>query len=231
MDGTEFGPIAKSTLADRVATRITRLIREGDYTEDDRLPTINDMADRFGVGHPTLREALKKLETLGLVNVRHGSGVYVQADRERLILPNPVILEEVSRETLLDLIETRIPIEMQSVALAIQHASHKDLERISEVLEDAATNIQKDGTPGEKSMEFHREIARASENDVLIELLDVFSTFLEAESTGLAQTREFRKNEHSEHKSILEAIRERNESLAKRRMREHLNRVRERVRQ
>ena len=76
-----FEPVLRQSLADRLARRIRGLIQNGDYKEGDRLPPIMEMARRFGVGHPTIREALKKLETMGVVEIRHGSGVYVSAAR------------------------------------------------------------------------------------------------------------------------------------------------------
>ena len=73
-----FAPVLKQSLSDRLARRIRGLIQKGDYRQGDRLPTIMEMARRFGVGHPTIREALKKLETMAatdpltrLYNRRH----------------------------------------------------------------------------------------------------------------------------------------------------------------
>ena len=62
------------------------MIQNGVYREGDRLPPIMEMARQFGVGHPTVREALKKLETVGVVEIRHGSGVYVSRSRDVLVL-------------------------------------------------------------------------------------------------------------------------------------------------
>jgi len=69
-----FGEVPRASLADTLALRIRGLIQSGDYSEGDRLPAILEMARRFGVGPPTVREALKKLETLGVVDVRHTAG-------------------------------------------------------------------------------------------------------------------------------------------------------------
>ena len=72
-----FMPVLRQSLADDVAQRITQLIQSGNYGPGARLPAISRMATQFAVGAPTLREALKKLETVGVVDIRHGSGVYV----------------------------------------------------------------------------------------------------------------------------------------------------------
>src|SRR5678815_1131743 len=84
-----FAPVLKQSLSDRLARRIRSLIQKGDYAQGDRLPSIMEMSRRFGVGHPTIREALKKLETMGIVEIRHGSGVYVSRSEEVLVLASP----------------------------------------------------------------------------------------------------------------------------------------------
>ena len=61
-----FAPVLRQSLSDKLAQRIRAMIRKGDYQQGDRLPPIMEMARRFGVGHPTIREALKKLETMGI---------------------------------------------------------------------------------------------------------------------------------------------------------------------
>ncbi len=81
-----FAPVMKQSLADKLAYQIWQLIQTGDYQEGDRLPTIMEMARRFRVGHPTVREALRKLETMGTVTIRHGSGVYVSRSDDVLVL-------------------------------------------------------------------------------------------------------------------------------------------------
>src|SRR5437016_12572621 len=93
------------------------MIQRGQYRVGDRLPSIMEMAKRFGVGHPTVREALKKLETIGVVEIRHGSGVYVSRSEEVLVLASPDYPGTVSKKLLLDLIRARMALEAQSVEI------------------------------------------------------------------------------------------------------------------
>src|SRR5947199_8999676 len=87
--GMAFAPEQKQSLSDRLARRIRGMIQRGHYRVADRLPSIMEMAKRFGVGHPTVREALKKLETIGVIEIRHGSGVYVSRSEDVLVLASP----------------------------------------------------------------------------------------------------------------------------------------------
>ncbi len=112
---TAFAPIQKSNVADGLAERIADLIRSGTYVPGERLPAIMEMARSFGVGHPSVREALKQLEAVGIVEIKHGSGVYVRKGKnDVLLVGNPVFGGDPSQKLLVDLIEARIPVETKS---------------------------------------------------------------------------------------------------------------------
>src|SRR3954470_8009304 len=98
-----FEPVYRQSLADDIAQRITRLIQSGGYKPGERLPTISRMAQDFDVGAPTLREALKKLETVGVVTIRNGSGVYVGRSPDSLLITNPVLDQTPTKQLLIDL--------------------------------------------------------------------------------------------------------------------------------
>src|SRR5215813_7630097 len=132
-----FGPVLKQSLSDKLAQRIRSMIQKGDYKRGDRLPPIMEMARRFGVGHPTIREALKKLETIGVVEIRHGSGVYVSRSEEVLVLASPDFAGTMSKKLLLDLIRTRMLLEMQSAAEAVQNATPEHIQEMRRLLDTA----------------------------------------------------------------------------------------------
>lgn len=224
---SKFGAVAKSTLADEVARRVGEMIREGDYEPGDRLPAISEMADRFEVGHPTLREALKKLEVLGTVEIKHGSGVYVKRDHDILLMSNPIFAGEVSKDMMLDLVEARIPIEIKSVVQAARNATEEDICRLEGLLEEAEVHMTDDAVLNKTNMAFHREVAVASGNMVIAQLLEVLSNLFENEQRRLLDIHGSREEDHAEHLAILDAIRKGDEELAKQRMRDHLEGVRE----
>jgi GntR family transcriptional repressor for pyruvate dehydrogenase complex len=222
----KFGAVAKSTLADEVAQRVAEMIREGTYEPGDRLPSISEMASRFEVGHPTLREALKKLEVLGTVEIKHGSGVYVKNDQDVLLMSNPIFAGEVSKDMMLDLIEARIPIELKAAEGAARNASAENIERLEELLEKADEHMEDDAYLTEVNMAFHREIAVASGNTVMAQVLEVLANLFENEQRMLLDIHGSREEDHAEHLEILNAIRKGDASLARDRMENHLEGVR-----
>ncbi len=220
-----FSPVLKQSLSDKLAQRIRAMIRKGDYKRGDRLPPIMEMARLFGVGHPTIREALKKLETMGFVEIRHGSGVYVSRSEEVLVLASPDYTGTVTKKLLLDLIRVRVPLETQSVADAVENGTLDDLVEMRRLLAAAGQNLSNDEVLHEVNMGFHRQIARASGNMVLTQLLDVLHDLFTDEQRLILGIFGPRERDHHEHLAILEALEQRDASLGVERMRDHLQGV------
>lgn len=226
-----FRPVLKQSLSDRLAQRIRVSIQKGDYAEGDRLPAIMEMARRFGVGHPTVREALKKLQTMGVVEIRHGSGVYVSRSHDVLVLATPDYTGTVTRKLLIDLIEARMPIEVHSTAQAARNATDDHLREMRRLLTTAGQNLDNDEVLNSVNMAFHRQIALASDNTVLTQLLDVLQELFTEEQRLILGIFGSRERDHQEHLAILEALEKRDDALAMERMRTHLEGVRDVVRQ
>lgn len=220
-----FAPVLKQSLSDKLAQRIRAMIQKGDYGQGDRLPPIMEMAKRFGVGHPTIREALKRLETMGIVEIRHGSGVYVSRSDDVLVLASPDYAGTVTKKLLLDLIDTRMPLEMKSVAEAVKNATLDDLVEMRRLLKTAGDNFDNDVVLNETNMGFHRQIAIASGNTVLLQLLDVLRDLFTEEQRLILGIFGSRERDHREHLAILEALESRDEALGVERMRKHLQGV------
>jgi GntR family transcriptional repressor for pyruvate dehydrogenase complex len=220
-----FAPVLKQSLSDKLAQRIRGMIQKGDYGQGDRLPPIMEMAKRFGVGHPTIREALKKLETMGIVEIRHGSGVYVSRSEEVLVLASPDYPGTVTKKLLLDLIDTRMPLEMKSVAEAVKNATLEDLVEMRRLLKQAGDNFDDDVVLNETNMGFHRQIAIASGNTVLLQLLDVLRDLFTEEQRLILGIFGSRDRDHREHLAILESLENRDEAVGVERMRKHLQGV------
>jgi len=224
-----LSPVVRQNLSDEIAQRIAQLIHTQEYEPGARLPAISDMARQFGVGAPTLREALKKLETVGVVDIRHGSGVYVGRSPESLMISNPVIEARASKKILIDLIEARIPIESQTAGLAATNASQDHLDEMDRLLERAARSFDDSALLNQVNLSFHREIALASGNVVLHQILEVLSNLFRNEQQLILNIHGSRESDHQEHGEILEALRSRQSELAISRMRTHLERVRDKL--
>jgi GntR family transcriptional repressor for pyruvate dehydrogenase complex len=220
-----LGRMPRQSLSDRLARRIRELIQQGEYGLGDRLPAIMEMARSFGVGHPTVREALKKLEAVGVVEIRHGSGVYVSRSEDVLLMASPDYAPVVTRKLLMDLIRCRMPLEQQSAAEAVEHITVKHLKTMQRLLDEAGQHLDDDAVLNKVNMRFHREIAVASGNSVLLQLLDVLREMFQHEQLMILDIFGSRDEDHRGHLAILDALERRDAQLAATRMRKHLQGV------
>jgi GntR family transcriptional repressor for pyruvate dehydrogenase complex len=220
-----FEPVVKQSLPDKLARQIRGTIQSGNYRRGDRLPPIVEMAKRFEVGQPSIREALKKLEAMGVVQIRHGSGVFVTRSEEVLVLASPDYAGTVTKKLLLDLIRARIPIEIQSVADCVKNATPEQVRELKRVLTNAGHHLADDEVLNSVNMEFHGKIAEASGNSVTAQLLAVLHELFTDEQRLILDIFGSREDDHEDHLQILEAIERRDEALAVERMRSHLESV------
>lgn len=221
-----LAPVVRQSLPDDLARRISQMIDAEGLQRGDRLPTITRLAQRFGVGAPTLREALTKLETLGAITIKHGSGVYVGQRPNSLFASNPALAGTPSKKTLVDLIEARILVEVEGAALAARHATPDDIAQMTALLEHAQVNLDDGDALSSINMAFHAAIARASGNSVLRQVLEVLTQLFQAEQRMILDIHASRQQDHDEHLGILEALRDSDAALAAERMRGHLAGVR-----
>jgi GntR family transcriptional regulator, transcriptional repressor for pyruvate dehydrogenase complex len=220
-----FEPMERQSLSDRLARQIRGTIQGGDFRRGDRLPPIMEMARRFGVGHPTIREALKKLEAMGVVEIRHGSGVYVSRSEEVLVLAAPDYSGTLTKKLLIDLIRARTPLEMQSASDAVRNASAEDIREMQRQLALAGENLHNDDELNSLNMGFHYQVARSSGNVVLAQILGALHALFMNEQRLILDIFGSRERDHAEHLGILTAIEQRDETLATERMRAHLEGV------
>ena len=220
-----FAPLERQSLSDRLARQIRGSIQNGDFHRGDRLPPIMEMARRFGVGHPTIREALKKLEAMGVVQIRHGSGVFVTRPDERLVIASPEHAGMLTKRLLLDLIRARTPLELQSVRDAVRNASSDHLKEMRRLLSEAGHSFGNDDRLNVVNMGFHEQIARGSGNVVLAQLLSALHELFGDEQRMILGIGADRKRDYEEHLGILEAVEQRDEELAVQRMQDHMQGV------
>ena len=212
----------------RVADELAQAIGAGVYPVAERLPTERDLAEALGVSRPTVREALIALEIMGLVEVLHGSGIYVKA------LPGQTGALRANEDLdvgAFELIEARMIIEGETAAIAATLATDQDVEQLAQLVHAMSGA---DSAESEKAdREFHLYLARITDNGALIDTIAhlwdlratsrLASTIMTRAQGGGADAR------RDEHTDILQAVKERNPAKARQSMREHLEKVRDYV--
>lgn len=218
----------RATASDELTREVLDLIKTQELVPGDRLPGVAMLAEQFGVAPPTIREALRRLQALGFIDMRHGSGVYVRRLGERVIVSNPYS-GQLEAATMLDLIDARLVIEPHLACLAVGRANEKSIREIEVILDKAERTLEGGDEDALNSLNlgFHRSIAHLSGNVVLAQTMDSLLDLYSAEQIVIQRIYDDREQDHREHAEILAAIRDRRADLATTRMQSHLAGVRD----
>ena len=153
----------------QIAEQLRALIAQGDFATGARLPAERDLARQFGVSRPSVREALIALEVEGWVEVRTGSGVYVQDRAQRQ--PAPVAVNEWGP---LELIRARRVVEGETAALAAVQGRRKHVDAMTHAIAQMREMADQSVMPLEGDRAFHLAVVEACDNAVLTETVQGF---------------------------------------------------------
>jgi GntR family transcriptional regulator, transcriptional repressor for pyruvate dehydrogenase complex len=134
----EGARLSRARVADQIIAQLQNKIADGSYPRGSRLPTERVLATAYGVSAPTIREALRALTSMGLVEVRHGSGAYVATSADGLIDSALAMLVELEEVSLLDLLGLLQVLNRYVADLAVEHATDEDIERVAASAEASA---------------------------------------------------------------------------------------------
>jgi GntR family transcriptional repressor for pyruvate dehydrogenase complex len=209
-------------LSSYLTQQIMDLIRAEHLRAGQRLPSAKALAERFAVATPTMREALRRLQALGVVDIRHGSGIYLRPGTERFLLANPDLRHYDARKVP-QLLEARLLIEPYLARLAAHRIDGAGLERLQSYLDEAGKNLsESDETLMRATMAFHSTIAAASGNTVLSDIIGLLIDVYSSEQLAITSLYNARVEDHREHLEILTALRERDSVRVADLMRRHL---------
>jgi DNA-binding FadR family transcriptional regulator len=215
-----------TSLSEQLAGGLLDLIEERGLRPGDALPTVRDLAVRFSVTPPTIREALRRLQATDAVQLRHGSGVYVGPGIYRVLMPNPNS-GPLRDDAVLSLVEARLTIEPGIAARAAEHRDDDGLTQL-ELSLDTALRAPGDVRP---QLNFHRELARCSGNQVLFEVVDSLLAVRAKEQRAVRLLIHDQRRDHDEHRDIFEAVRDGDAANAELLTRRHLQQLRNGVAQ
>jgi len=205
-----FTPVTSGArLSDQVADQLAAEIRRGGLAPGDKLPTEARLVEQFGVSRTVVREAVSRLKSLGLVDSRQGSGVFVQA-----VAPfTPLNFEArhaASQEAVVQMVEVRRALEAEVAALAAQRRSATDMRRIQAAVKALDAAVQRGGDGVSEDVQFHRAIADAARNPFLLQTLEYLGQFLlgatQVTRANEARRLDFAQQVQQEHAAIVRAL-------------------------
>ncbi len=217
--------VTRSRLSEEIVDIIQRQILSGSIAPGGKLPTERDLAESFKVNRTTVREALRKLEHLELIDVRHGDGLYVKnyLESSNFDLIKTACRIEEGGKSICDILEVRRIIVPEMAYLAAQRASSDDISRLEQVIADKRLNWP------EKDMKVHEVIAHAGGNIVYIIMLNFFNHFNQEYSYLYFEDERNLDRSRKFHRDILDAIKRKKPEVARRIMLDVLNYAEEAV--
>ncbi len=216
-----FHPVESRRLAATIVAQVRALIADQQLQPCDTLPPERDLAQRLGVGRSALREALRSLELLGIVESRPGRGTVVRAAAPLTILPGAIT----SPESHAALLEARLIIEPEAAALAAQRSTPEEQAEGRRLLAAQATSVAAGRTGTDADLAFHRLLYRMARNPVLLHLHDSLAVVLYAGRERVHAVPGRSAASLQEHEAILAAVEAREAEQARDRMAVHLTAV------
>ncbi len=200
---TDVDIIRKTKVYEKIAHQIQRLIRDGLLKPGDKLPPERELAEMFQVSRSSLRDAIRALELMGLVEPRQGEGTVVLApSSESLINPLAAALRR-----------------------AATYASPEDLDLLEAILRRQKEKVDRGELAIEEDSEFHYAIANAAKNSVVLRVLDAFMDLLRESREQSLQVEGRLQKSLAGHRLILQAIQRHDSSAAESAMRRHIEEI------
>lgn len=221
-----FHAVRVGRASNDIVQQIKANIFEGKLTPGDRLPSEKELIEHFGVSRITVRDAMRVLESQGLVEIKVGAGggAFVttpSAEPIAQVLTDMLRLQGISIQ---ELVEARLVVETSIVTFAAERANQKDLDAMERAIEEARTARQEGVsrfTPF--SVNFHIALAKAAKNQVLFFTVSSFRTpFYETLDKMIPDTH-MADRAIEDHQKLLDAVSAHDAERARQVMREHLN--------
>jgi Transcriptional regulators len=217
--------VEKKRAYEDVVSQIQALIDDGRLKQGDQLPTERDLSMTFKVSRSTIREAMRTLESMKLVQSRQGNGTYVlAANEENLVQPLAVALFR-EKDNFHDIFYVRKIIEPHVAELAAENATPEEINKLAAIIKAHEESVA-DGKSGVKyDTAFHDLLGRMSKNPVLERLLSALNDFLERTRDEYLQDDERAKKSIIGHHKVFTAVKEGDCSAARQAMYRHLKEV------
>jgi GntR family transcriptional regulator, transcriptional repressor for pyruvate dehydrogenase complex len=216
-------PIGHPRVAEGIVAAIRSYLDENELQPGDKLPPERVFIERLGVSRSSLREALRVLSTTGLIDVRRGDGMYVAALPEGWSGSSRALFDATEENALVNLVETRLGIELAAMIAATQRASDEDLEQLQRFLDEQERQVADDPDYEWEPLGFELAVVEMTGNTWLHSIELMLRDAWRSLSGDLRESVRHRDEWLSEHRAILASMRSRNVAQVQRLVIAHLS--------
>jgi GntR family transcriptional repressor for pyruvate dehydrogenase complex len=225
MDSFNLDPIRKRSIAEEISERILKLLRDRKLHPGDKLPPERELADMLGVSRPSLREALRALSLMNIIEIRHGDGTYVSSLDPDQLFDHLEFVFDLDESTLVQLFEARKVVEVGCVALAATHITSDELALLDSIVAQSAATVEDADAFLAADLALHKVVIEASNNPMLIRFMASISQLGMVSRRITGSSAAVRKQSIQDHRAIVAALKAGNPEAASQAMLEHLNNV------
>ena len=223
-----YEAIQAERLYAKIVEQIQRRILAGELKVGDHLPPERELAEQFQVSRTAVREAVKALSEKGLVQVFPGKGTFITNGTSQAVRQSLGMLMKIGQAGgTRDLVEVRYIFEPEIAALAAQRASEEHIAAMQEAVRVMDSALENADAYIEADLDFHLALAEASQNLIILTLIDSFVDLLREQRIRIFHVEGGPQRGQFHHKRILEAIIHHDPEAARAEMRTHLEQVRD----
>ncbi len=224
-------PLGRKTASELVVGRILDLVRAGRLRPGDRLPPERDLSRQLEVSRATLREGLRALQILGVLEIRHGGGVYVTTLEPADLLSPLDLFVTLNARNMAELFEARIEYEPLLARLAAERMDEPGVARLVALVAAQVAAPEDAEVFHDTDVEFHKSILEAAGNLFLSRMGKLLQVLGDQGRQAFQKRTKVRLQSIEDHKAILSAFEARHPDAAHRAMRDHMVHVREALRE
>lgn len=215
-------PITQESVTQSVVDQVVALIRDTPLRAGDKLPSEKELMLTLTVSRPTVREALRALSAMGLIESRRGQGSFVRQVGADAVIRSAVLSILLAAADAQEIQYARKLIESDIAALAVEHAGPDDYEAVEATLRSMEAALAAGDSIFEHTWEFHRELARLAGNRVLAKLLSVLYQMIRELQIQYWEPYVDPRQQIERHRELLRRLRAATPEEARRLMRQHV---------
>jgi len=223
--------ILRPSMNDIVQNYVKQYIIDNKLSPGDPLPPETHLAGRLSVGRSSVREAIKALQSLGIVEVRHGEGLFVREYNFDPVLEMFGFGMRFDTSTLSELAQIRFLLESAVIKDAVTKISNEEIRKLEKIMEVWNQRLKYNKKITDLDEDFHRTLYMILMNQTLIKLLEVFWIAFENLDDQLIKDNQPAEIEFQNHIKLLEAVKLRDPNLAQERLLQHFARLQYRISQ
>ena len=224
-----YSTIRSARLYEQITEQIQNRIIAGQLQPGDKLPPERELAEQFGVSRTAVREAVKALHEKGLIEVQPGKGTFISnitAGTSEVMRDSLDLIVNVGLANgLADLVQVRALLEPGIAAVAAEMATAEDIRAMQQAVDTMDTALDEADVYVEADLEFHRALAKATQNSLITILLDPIVDLLREQRKSIFLVAGGPERGQYHHKRILEAVATHNSVAAREAMTVHLKQV------